>query len=93
MSQQGYNLVYQLLRRTKPQDIGKPTDLYQTKKLVAKLGLKYNKIDYCVNGCMLYYKANDSAIQCKFCGDKIYSTENSHGREKTLQGNSCGFYL
>ena len=34
---------------------------YDVKRLVLKLGLKAKRIDYCVDGCMLYYN-NDGAL-------------------------------
>ncbi|XP_028774325.1 uncharacterized protein LOC114731348 [Neltuma alba] len=91
MSQQGYNLISQLIRRTQPKDTCMPTDLYQTKKLVSKLSLDYRKIDCCVNGCMLYYKADDSATQCKFCGEERYFSRRCHGRKKKVARKQLWF--
>ena len=34
------------------------SNFYRMKKMVAKLGLGYKKIDVCINNCMLYYKKN-----------------------------------
>ncbi|XP_028753509.1 uncharacterized protein LOC114713090 [Neltuma alba] len=91
MSQQGYNLISQLMKRTQPKDNHMLTDLYQTKKLVSKLGLSYKKIDCCVNGCMLYYKHNDSATQCKFCCEERYSSKKFHGRKKKVARKQLWF--
>ncbi|XP_028790871.1 uncharacterized protein LOC114746759 [Neltuma alba] len=91
MSQQSFNLVSQLMRRTQPKDTHMPTDLYQTKKLVSKLGLDYKKIDCCVNGCMLYYKADDSATQCKFCCEARYFSKKCHGRKKKVARKQLWF--
>ena len=44
-----------------------PKDFYQAKRLVSKLGLNEVKIDYCLNGCMLYYKHDVALTLCKFC--------------------------
>ncbi|KAL1371645.1 hypothetical protein AAHE18_01G148200 [Arachis hypogaea] len=42
-------------------------------KLVSKFGMKSNKIDCCINGCMLYYKEDDiPRKECKFCHSPRY---------------------
>ena len=37
--------------------------------LVSKLRLHEVKINYCLNGCMLYYKDNAALTHYKFCGE------------------------
>ena len=49
-----------------------PKHSYQAKCLVSKLGLKYDRIYYCVNGCMLFYKTDSESENCKFCGHVRY---------------------
>ncbi|XP_004488903.1 uncharacterized protein [Cicer arietinum] len=49
-----------------------PKNFYQAKKLVTMLGLKSEKIDCCVKGCMLYYKENSADIECRFCHEPRY---------------------
>ncbi|CAK8537482.1 unnamed protein product [Lathyrus sativus] len=49
-----------------------PKKFYQVKKLVSMLGLKSQKIDYCVNGCMLYYKDTIADRECRFCHEPRY---------------------
>ncbi|GAU24138.1 hypothetical protein TSUD_83730 [Trifolium subterraneum] len=49
-----------------------PTNYYDAKRLVSKLGLQVKKIDCFVQGCMLFYdnefSTNDGALEeCKFC--------------------------
>lgn len=41
-------------------------DLYKIKKLISKLKLYIEKIDYYINGCMLYYKDDTSLGEYKF---------------------------
>jgi galactose-1-phosphate uridylyltransferase len=33
-----------------------PKDMYQSKKMMSTLGLKYEKIDVCSDNCMLFWK-------------------------------------
>ena len=41
-------------------------DFYQAKRLFFKFGLHEVRIDYCFNGCMLYYKDDVALTYCKF---------------------------
>ena len=43
-----------------------PKNFYQAKRLVSKLGLTYDRIYCCVNGCMLFYKTHSISENCKF---------------------------
>jgi len=49
-----------------------PKNFYQAKRLVSKLGLTYDRIHCCVNGCMLFYKTDSELENCKFCGHARY---------------------
>ena len=55
------------MSKISPQPETIPKDFYQAKRLVSKLGLNEVKIDYCLNGCMLYYKDDVILNHCKFC--------------------------
>jgi hypothetical protein len=41
-----------------------PKDLYQSKKIVSGLGMKYKKIDVCEDNCMLFWKEYEAATHC-----------------------------
>ena len=49
-----------------------PKNFYQAKRLVSKLGLTYDRIHCCVNGCMLFYMNNSELENYKFCGHAHY---------------------
>ena len=68
-----------------------PKDFYQAKKLVSKLGLKEEKINCCLKGCMLYYKEDDTAlIHCKFCeGPKFKPSKWKMGSTRMLTPKGC----
>ena len=61
-----------LLEETNPKGNIVPPNVYETKKLVSKLGLKQKKIYCCFNGCMLYYISDEAKKSCKFCGVTCY---------------------
>ena len=72
ISQHCFNQFMGLMKEISPPGNLIPSDFYKTKKLVSKLGLSAKKIDCCFNGCMLYYKDDESLIDCKFCGHPRY---------------------
>ena len=70
-----------------------PATYYDVERLVMKLRLKVDKIDCCINGCMLFYDTefgkNDGALKgCKFCDSPRYRLTKS-GRVP----NKSMFYL
>lgn len=67
-----FNAMTQLLKETSSPDNKIPLDYYRAKKLVSGLGLTSQKINCCVNGCMLYYKADKEMTECKFCKEPHY---------------------
>jgi hypothetical protein len=76
-----------------------PTSYYDAKRLVSKLGLKVEKIDCCVQGCMLFYDnefgTNDGSLEeCKFCNAPRYQARNGdvHRQQKKIAVKSM-FYL
>ena len=70
--QRSFDQIAGLMKETLPADNTIPQDFYRTKKLVSKLGLTAEKIDCCINGCMLYYGEQSEDKQCKFCGAGRY---------------------
>jgi len=55
-----------------------PSNFSEVKKIVEKLGLTAEKIDYCPNGSMLYYKDDLGLRDCKFCHQLRYKTKRSN---------------
>jgi hypothetical protein len=51
-----YNELVKLISDILPKPHKVPKDMYQSKKLMSDLGLKYEKIDVCPDNCMLFWK-------------------------------------
>lgn len=64
----GFNQTVQLMKEVMPSGSKIPEDFYQMKKLVSSLGLLVEKIDVCINGCMLFWKDDMNKRECKICG-------------------------
>jgi hypothetical protein len=47
-------------------------DLYQLKKIVAGLGMNYEKIDMCERNCMLFWKEHKDDTKCMHYGWSKY---------------------
>jgi hypothetical protein len=47
-------------------------DLYQPKKIVAGLGMNYEKIDVCERNCMLFWKDHKDNTECMHYGRSRY---------------------
>jgi len=74
MSQQSFNEMVALLKESHPPNNLVPEDYYRAKKIVSKLGLTAQKIDCCVNGCMLFYTEENLELkEWKFCNAPRYT--------------------
>ena len=83
MSESCYNRILSIVKNMLPEDEKLVSNFYRTKKMVAKLGLGYEKIDACVNNCILYYKENAEKVSCSVCGHPRYKPKlSSFHREK-----------
>ncbi|XP_056864276.1 uncharacterized protein LOC130511354 [Raphanus sativus] len=51
-----------------PEDNVAPGSYYEVQKLVAGLQLPYEVIDVCIDNCMIYWRADETRNECKFCG-------------------------
>ena len=57
-------------------------NFYAVKSMMKPLGLGYQKIDMCLNFCMLYYLENAEMTECMTCRHSRYKPRTD--REKTL---------
>jgi predicted amino acid-binding ACT domain protein len=67
ISQQSFNDTLQAMKEGMPKDNLLVPNNYKAKKLVSKLGMGSEKIDCCIEGCMLYYKDDLLLKECRFC--------------------------
>jgi hypothetical protein len=49
-----------------------PKDMYQSKKLMSSLGIKYEKIDVYPDNCMLFWKEHTNEKKCLKCGQSRF---------------------
>ncbi|KAL6201643.1 hypothetical protein ACLB2K_025355 [Fragaria x ananassa] len=56
-----------LMKKVLPKGNSCPADYDKVKTILADLGLEVQKIDACVNNCILYYKENKTEDECRHC--------------------------
>jgi hypothetical protein len=71
-SNQCYNDIVKLIIDLIPSKNNMLKDLYQSKKIVAGLGIKYEKIDVYEKNCMLFLNEYKDDTECMHCGSSRY---------------------
>jgi hypothetical protein len=71
-SNQRYNNIMKLIIDIFPAKHNMPKELYQLKKIVASLGMNYEKIDVCKRSCMLFWKEHKDDTECVHCSTSKY---------------------
>jgi hypothetical protein len=71
-SNQYYNNIVKLIIDLILVKYNMPKDLYQSKKIVAGLGMNYEKIDVCERNCMLFWKEHKDDTEFMHCGRPRY---------------------
>ncbi|XP_059428281.1 uncharacterized protein LOC132162018 [Corylus avellana] len=67
-SNNSFTLLLEKLSKMLPPNASLPSNTYQVKKYMKELGLGYEKILVCRNGCMLFWKDNENLENCTVCG-------------------------
>jgi hypothetical protein len=71
-SNQCYNDIIKLIINLIPTKYSMPKDLYQSKIIVADLGMSYEKIDVCEKNYMLFWKEHKDDTECMHCARSRY---------------------
>ncbi|XP_057808561.1 uncharacterized protein LOC131023040 [Salvia miltiorrhiza] len=72
MSERCFNQISEMVQKALPKDNNCPDSFYSTKRNLRGLGLPVEKIDCCVNNCMLYWGDDSELESCNFCGASRY---------------------
>ena len=88
-SNKSFTMLLQILKDMLPLDAKLPKDPYEAKKIIKDLGLGYEKIDACINDCMLFWKENANDEECKVCHTSRWATnENDRKNSGNDKGNN-----
>jgi hypothetical protein len=58
--------------------------MYQSKKMMSALSLKYGKIDVCPDNCMLFWKEHANERKCLECGQSRFIEVVTQDSEKVM---------
>jgi hypothetical protein len=67
-SNKSFTMLLEFLKDLLPEENVLPKTTQQVKKILANLGLGYEKIHSCPNGCMLFWDGKEKEEVCSFCG-------------------------
>jgi hypothetical protein len=85
-SNQCYNDMVKLIIDLIPTKHNMLKDLYQSKKIVAGLSMKYEKINVCKTNCMLFWKEHRDATEYIHCSRSRYvKVRNEDGNSVTTK--------
>ena len=69
--------ILKLVKELLPRESSLPKFHYEAQKYLAKMGLSYNSIHACKNGCCLFRKELKDAKKCPKCDESRYTSESS----------------
>jgi hypothetical protein len=70
-----FSLLLELINELIPSEASLPKDTYEAKKYMKDLGLEYEKIPACRNGCMLFWKEYEKLEICTKCKQSKWKDE------------------
>ncbi|OMO69993.1 Transposon, En/Spm-like protein [Corchorus capsularis] len=82
MSDASFDRLVGIVKDMMPEDKKLPKNFYRTKKMMARLGLGYEKIHACQNNYMLFYKESESLTECSVCGHPRYKPRKSSSKRQ-----------
>ena len=77
--------ILKLVSELLPAGNNLPKSHYEGKKFLRLLGLSYDSIHACRNGCCLFRKSLADALNCPKCGQMRYTSENNKRPAKVLR--------
>ncbi|XP_052117337.1 uncharacterized protein LOC107489344 isoform X2 [Arachis duranensis] len=83
-SNKSFSMLLELLNDSFPKGVQLPASYYEARKIIRDLGLDYEKIDACINDCMLFWKDHDKKETCDHCGASRWKFEEKDGKRKKI---------
>ena len=75
-SERCYDDICRLMSKLLPADNIMTDSFYETKKLIRGLGLPVEKIDCCINNCMIFWNEDSDLNECKICTHPRFKHRN-----------------
>jgi hypothetical protein len=80
LSEVGYDKIIEWARSILLEGNRLRENFYAAKSMMKPLGLGYQKINICLNFCMLYYLENAELTECMTCGHSRYKPRTGIGK-------------
>jgi hypothetical protein len=77
-SDTSFSALIELLTKVLPKPNGLPSSSYQAKKNICPLTLGIEKIQGCLNHCILYRKEHEFKDRCRTCNASRYKQNNNN---------------
>jgi len=71
-----FTFLLEFINELIPTESPLPKDTYEAKKYMKDLGLEYQKIPCCRNGCMLFWKESENLENCTTCKMSKWKEDN-----------------
>jgi len=72
ITDKAFDILLGKIKKMLPEDHELPKNYYETKKMMRKLGMAEEKIDACVNNCIIYYGEHANLTECPECHHSRY---------------------
>ncbi|KAH6783195.1 hypothetical protein C2S52_008154 [Perilla frutescens var. hirtella] len=76
ISEKCFDQITEFMKEIVPKNNLVPDNFYKTKRLLRGMGLPVEKIDCCMNNCMLYWKGDSALEQCSSCRAPRFQMRN-----------------
>ncbi|XP_052619588.1 uncharacterized protein LOC111897976 [Lactuca sativa] len=83
-SNKSFSMLLEFLKDLLPEGNLLPKTTPQVKKIMAKLGLGYEKIHSCPNGCMLFWEEKEKDECCSICGSSRWKVSQDNSENGTI---------
>jgi hypothetical protein len=81
-----YKELLNLINDVLPNNHKMPKNMYQSKKMLSTLGMEYEKIDVCIDNCILFYKEQKNETECvKFGKSRFIEAINEDGEKVMMK--------
>ena len=80
-----FDVLIELLKDILPEGETLPSSFQESQKIIEGLGLSYEKIDACLNDCMLFWKEYENAQECHICHSSRWKVQ----KEKSDNASKC----
>ncbi|KAL9690846.1 hypothetical protein QQ045_011258 [Rhodiola kirilowii] len=93
-SNKSFTMLLKILKEAFPFVSSLPDSYYECRSIIKSFGLHYEKIDACINDCILYQMQYAIRVKCPVCSAPRWKTLHASVKRKTVfLRKSCDTFL